>query len=319
MSKTCAVCPNFVMMSCKTPSFLADSLFVFTQDNDFRLAMDLYGRIAEFYESVVKQEDDETKGHLAYWLRMLAKTSFRSVEFIKYQNKTKNYRTFSIGLAKAIKGEAIYIVWSRQDYLETHLTKLGNIVLEREDAVLKLRQGRDNQDEPIRKLEDVMIDLITAATIIKATADAVGIVDKISHAMSVFRKSDEVIPVENAKGAVFETVTMSADGTELTHRVSGQEQQVVTLAELTQRLGNQDLQLIQMYDKQLSQLFDQWITISNEYEVAGVGEQARLKGQLKIISEKMAKALNSTLKFIEKMGFTLGDHYEAIRAITEGA
>lgn len=315
MISLCVLCPNFVGNSCQVTTMVTEGLHVFTENNGLRLVLDAEGKMIGVYAEILRSLSGTAYDDLAYWIKLLGRTSNWSIETVSCVSKAKDAKRYAIGLAKSIQGSGFYIIWSRQDYGGKSLDKLRLNILERDTALIFFRIHRGG-----RKIgeEDVVIDLVTAGTIIKTAADAIGIVDKISHAVSTFRRSERVVLVREAlKGVPAETVTANEEGTALVHQVRGSEKQTITLEELSKKLGNQDLALIKTYDAQLGQLFEQWTAISAEYEVAGVAEQARLKGQLKLISGKMAKSLNSTMKFIERMGFTLGDHYVAIRAVTE--
>jgi hypothetical protein len=312
----CALCPNFVALACQVPLLVADSLFVFVQDNKFRIALDSGGRMTRFYEEMTSQLDDDARGHVAFWIRMLAKTAFRSVEYIRYNSRTNDYRKFSLGLARAIRGDAYYIVWTRQDYTERHLSLVAAEILDRDAALSLFRSGLYNKGT--QEEESGMIDLVTAGTAIKVAADAIGLMDKISKAYGAFRSQGTVITAEkSAEAELKESVTANNTGTALVHHINGHESQTITREELSKRLDENDLEYIQVYETKMSQLFKQWAFISKQYENAGVGEQAKLKGQLEDTSVKMKTCLNAIVNFVEKLGFELGDHYAAIKAVTE--
>ena len=316
MTAVCVLCPNFVCSACETPLVVADGLFVFIQDNEFRVALDDAGQMIKFYEDLTSSAPPEARHHLAHWIIMLSKTAIRSVEYVKVSRKSKDFRKFSVNLLKSIKGGAFYIVWTRQDYSERHFSRISSTILERQEALCLFRIGPQKP----RTTEEMnpMIDLIAAGTAIKVAADAIGLLDKISKAYGAFAANGKVITInQNENSHHGESIKLNDSGTALVHQIGGHEVKAISRDELTSRLSESDLEFIRVYEIKLEQLFGQWAYISRQYENAGVGEQAKLSGQIKELSEKMKICLNSILKFTEKLGFKLGDHYLHIREITE--
>jgi hypothetical protein len=122
-------------------------------------------------------------------------------------------------------------------------------------------------------------------------------------------------PSKNVPSTTAETVTLVEQGQGLAHTVRGRETKRVTREELTKLLSPDDLKFVTTYEKRLSQLYDQWVDVSEQIETTGGVEHARLKGQIVDIAKKMADCLKQILDFLPKIGFALDDHYQALRQI----
>jgi hypothetical protein len=304
---TCAVCPTFVAEAADFPEMLTDVLYHFVGDNDFRLAIDRSGRVLELFLQVAASKGDLAHQAIDAWVRLLARMHHRAIERVNYSGHPKSHTTFTLGLARRIRGNALVIVWSMQDYDGSKLHGCGVPIADRHEAVrlCKESQGRKG-----------MIDIATAGFAIKTIASAVGTVDKLYDVFRKFREGDEVSrPSGKAPAAAAETVTAGDQDRELIHSVRGQETKRVTREDLAKMLNREDLTFVSTYEKRMSDLYGQWVDISQEIELASGMQRAQLKAQIGLVADRIAECLRQIFDFLQKIGFQLDDHYRALRQI----
>jgi hypothetical protein len=308
---TCAVCPDFVAEASAIPEMMTDVLYQFLQENEFRLAVDRSGKIYELFIAAAVARDEGSRHAVDAWIRLLARMHHRAVERVNYSGRSNSRSTFTLGLARRIRGQALLIIWSMQDYDEEKLRESALQVADRHQAVKLFRDSNRRGS---------MIDIAAAGLAIKTIASAVGTVDKIYDVYKKFRERGEVSdPTKSAPLTSAETVTVTGENNELIHTVHGREAKRVSRDELSKLLSKDDLTFVATYEKRMSDLYAQWIDVSREIELANGMQRAQLKGQIGTIADRIGECLRAILDFLPKIGFTLDDHYAALRSIAGSA
>jgi len=83
-------------------------------------------------------------------------------------------------------------------------------------------------------------------------------------------------------------------------------------------LSATDVRLIKALEKRMEINVSIWTKIVEEIELeTNIASKARYELQLDALKEKIGSDLNGILKFVERLGFNLQDHYGAARTIAE--
>lgn len=301
----CTLCPEFFANSCNVPELMVDILFVFLQDNTFRVALDRNGKMIESFMRCAEGKGPEALQQAQEWIRRLSKLDYRSVEYVRYRASSQHHQSLALGLARRLKGfDANFVVWSEHDYAKKKLDLLPIRTIDR-IGVKALLSG----DRP-------MIELAVAGAAIKIIADSVGLVDRF---YAIYKNSrvkiseGEAAPVVSA--SLGESIIASADGKSLTHIVFGNQKKLIKIEELANVLNHEDVLYIETLDKKLKSQLAIWASINKQIDTAGISEQARLEQNLDESKIKMREILTKILTFVEKIGFSFDNHYKSVREI----
>jgi CHAT domain len=145
----CTLCPEFVAGACGVPEMTVDVLYEFSKENEFRVALDRSGRMIRCFRVKARRMSSKHAQRAAEWIDILTDTSHRSLELVDYTSRSNNHRQFAIGLAKKIRSNAAFIVWSKEDYTEV-LTRDLNIPIYDRHRARAFMRGRNSASEDDR-------------------------------------------------------------------------------------------------------------------------------------------------------------------------
>lgn len=160
-----------------------------------------------------------------------------------------------------------------------------------------------------------MLTIAEIAALISATKGAVEIFDKIAgQVKSVLTKR----PADPKKDEERWRYQIRAENSNLIVKQDNRIIQTVTANQLASVLSKPDLELIQAYERNMDKYFARWKAIYSKKDasqdpLANVITEEQLSDQI----VKMRQELLGILKFLEKCGICLDDHYMHIRYLIQ--
>ncbi len=162
------------------------------------------------------------------------------------------------------------------------------------------------------------MDLATAAIIAKLTSDAVGAIDKIFRGyMDIAKKKEPIAEHAPRKEMAFED-SPQEHAFVAKSMASGHIQQTVTYEDLRAKLKDSDREYIETLSRVIRTYEKQWNIVYEERANLSGLPKAQLTSQLEQLAKDIADPLSKVLRFVEKMGLYLDDHYLVAREVAEG-
>ncbi|MBR0712697.1 hypothetical protein [Bradyrhizobium liaoningense] len=163
-----------------------------------------------------------------------------------------------------------------------------------------------------------MIELATAAVIAKLVSDTVNSFDKIFRGYADVVKNTgkvtapEVPPPDFAYADQPDRKAFVAKS-----RSTGKAVQTVTYEQLRDRLNERDLRHVETLSQAMENYERQWDAAFKERSTASGKDIGRLDAQLEDLAKQISDPLLRVLKFVEKMGLHLDDHFLTARDLAE--
>ncbi len=160
-----------------------------------------------------------------------------------------------------------------------------------------------------------MIDIAAATAAIGTISSVVDLSDKVWNSWLNF-KSHRTIST-NQQQDHGEKISARAGDKELVHSSGGIESKVVTREELAANLTQQDLDFLEALETRMTHLTRKWTVITSEIELT-VDAQIRSTYELQLedLAGKIGQILKQITDFLSDLGFSLLDHYSAMRSIS---
>ncbi len=159
-----------------------------------------------------------------------------------------------------------------------------------------------------------MVDFATVTAAIGAASAGVQLIDKVADQVTRFltkRSGPEVLPQHK--------MTVEQDGDALVSKHYGKEFQRVTAKDL-EKLPEADLRHIKVYEESMQNHYDVWAAVYPQLALAiDPIAKAKTEAQLRGIVKAMKGDLLAILRFLEKAGLYLDDHYASVRDVVAAA
>lgn len=159
------------------------------------------------------------------------------------------------------------------------------------------------------------MDLDSASLAVKTISSAVRLVDSVYDTWAKFRRSGQVD--SSAKRDYGEKITLSTSGDALVHTTGGRVAKKITRQELSEKLSQSELSVLQAIEKRMEILVSKWSSITKSYETLTPSQQGASKIEMDDICNDLSLCLAQVMKMLEYIGFELQDHYGAVKMIAE--
>ena len=159
-----------------------------------------------------------------------------------------------------------------------------------------------------------MVDIATITAAIGAATSAVGLIDKVADQIDRFltKRPDPAIPKEHR-------LKIEREGNAIVSKYHGQEHQRITGEDL-QKLPEAELRHIKVLEQAMENHYSIWAAVYPQLALAvDPIAKAKTEQQLKGIIGGMKADLEGILRFLERSGLHLDDHYMHIRDVVARA
>lgn len=164
-----------------------------------------------------------------------------------------------------------------------------------------------------------MLTPIEIGALITATKGAVDIFDKIAgQVKSVLTKRPKEAAGDDERWRY--KIGTDTPSSSIVVKQDRQTIQTVSADELAQKVDPSDLRLIKTYESKMNTYYDLWEKVYEEKDMSNDAlANARTQKQLEKLVLGMRGELLGILRFLEKIGVHLDDHYMHIRHLIEEA
>lgn len=160
------------------------------------------------------------------------------------------------------------------------------------------------------------MDWQTASWIAGAIGNAVTSIDKIYRGYADFAKDKKFPANAPPPDFTYQDIPEKKEFAAVSRR-TGHVQLAVSYDDLCKRLNDDDRRYVEALDNAMRSYERAWTAAYEDRALASGMDRGRYDAQLERLSKDIADPLLKVLKFVEKMGLFLDDHFLAARDIAE--
>jgi hypothetical protein len=129
---------------------------------------------------------------------------------------------------------------------------------------------------------------------------------------NAMRAADEVFVAEHGMPSLTAQVHPDRIDMKVT---GGGAMPFVTKADLDRRMGGPERKVLRTHERTMEALLRRWSRLHPQIAAAGPSADPRMARELADVRTALAKEFDAALGFIESLGYSLDDHYQAVRHV----